>query len=332
VTWPAWSLRSRLIAACLLVELAGLVLSLWGGAHLLQRTLHGQASAQAAQVTALLEQAIATPLAQRDYATVQHLLDQLRASGTLEYLVLSDHRDRLVAASGWNAGRPLPPRDGADIDLQRRDQTLHLAADVGIAGQRLGRLDLGLSTAPLRAARTDFLRRSLIVGSVALVLSMLLLTAIAIAVTRHLARLTEASRRVAGGDYDVPAPAAARDEIGQLGRAFHEMAATVKQRVGALEHSERRHREQMDAVDAERTRLTALLAAMPSGVLFVDPQGSVVYANAAFMRTWALAAPPVGRAARELVPELARSIVPEDRASLARLLAAGPARALFVLE
>jgi diguanylate cyclase (GGDEF)-like protein len=320
MVWPAWSLRTKLIVACLLVELAGLAFSMWGGARLLQRTLREQSGAQAAQVTALLEHAIATPFAQRDYATVQQLLDQMRASDTVDYLVLSDHRDRVVAASGWDPSHALPPRDAEDIDLDRADHTLHLDAAIDLAGQRLGRLDLGLSTAPLRATRADFLRRSVVVAAGALVLSTTLLAAIAFAITRHLRRLAEASRRVAGGDYDAPVAVATRDEIGQLGLAFREMAATIKQRVHALEQSERRQRAHLLLANEERRRLTTLLAAMPSGVLFVDPDGVVVYANAAFKQIWSVSRSIPGLAARELLPELARQLVPEHRAALDRLL------------
>jgi hypothetical protein len=91
--------------------------------RLLERTLIDQASNETSQVMALLDQAIAAPLAQRDYAAIQQTLDLVRSDATIVYLVLYDHRGRIIAASGWDPARPLPARDKGDIDLDRGDPT-----------------------------------------------------------------------------------------------------------------------------------------------------------------------------------------------------------------
>ena len=323
VPWSGWSLRSKLIVACVLVQLVAAALVLLGSTQLLQRALLDQASSQAKQIVALLDYAIAAPLAQRDYATLQQSLDLIRSDESITYLVLSDHRGKLIATAGWDAARPLPSRDEKGIDLERPDATMHLALPVSLAGQPLGHVDFGLSTAGLRQARADFLRHSLGITGAALAISMALLTVIAFAITHRLTRLAHASQRVARGDLDATVPVTSNDEVGRLGISFNAMAETLKLRVAALEHSETQQRLLLKAAREEQARLTTLLGAMNSGIMFVGSNGRVIYANVAFARIWALADLTTGRSLAEVVPLLIRQTIPADAVHVEAMLDTG---------
>jgi len=185
-----------------------------------------------------------------------------------------------------------------------------------LADQPLGRVALGLSTERLRQARTAFLQRSLGIAAAALALSMAVFAAIAFAITRHLARLAAASQRVATGDFDVEVPVVTQDEIGRLGASFNTMAATIKHRVAALEESEHRQHRHLTAAREEQARLTTLLGAMRSGILFVDAQQQILYANAAFSQLWALPSGLAGQRLDDLVPTLINRVVSADAAHL----------------
>lgn len=106
-----WSLRRKLIVACVLVELVAMLMVLTGGARLMQQTLEEQATVQAREIIAVLEQALVAPLVQSDYASVQQILDQVHDPKAFPYLVLFDHRGRVVASAGWDTAQPLPARD-----------------------------------------------------------------------------------------------------------------------------------------------------------------------------------------------------------------------------
>lgn len=303
-----WSLRRKLIVACVAVEILAIVLIWAGASRLMQQALKDQATAQSQEVLGLLEQTLATPLAQRDYATVQRTLELVRQPQALHYLVLFDHRDRQVASAGWDPQRSLPPRDTGPIDLDRADQTLHLETPIAIAGQAMGRLELGLSTQRLRQARDDFLISGLWIGALALALSVLLLIVVASALTRNLAMLSRASRQVVAGQFNVALPVHTRDEAGRLAAAFNTMAATIQERVVALEHSEQQQALLLDSARQERVRLTTLLGALQIGILFVDAGQQVVYANDLFSRMWALNGLQPGAHLSEIVPLLTRQV------------------------
>jgi diguanylate cyclase (GGDEF)-like protein len=308
----ALSLRSKLLLACLLVQFVAGALFLVDSLGTLERTLADQAATHTRQVAALIEQAVAAPLAQRDYATLQQSLDLLRADEALAYLVLRDHRERVVATAGWDAARTLPQRDGPRPDLDRADAVWHLGLPLVLAGQALGRIDLGLSTTDLRHTRSAYLQRSLRLGAFSLAASLAVLAAIAFAATRQLARLGKASRAVAEGRFDVRLDASSGDEIGRVAASFNAMAAALEHRVAALQASEQQQRTHLDAAREEQSRLTTLLGAMEGGIVFVDADARVLYANKAFARIWARAQPTPGERLAEIVPDLERQILPAD--------------------
>lgn len=312
IAWSSLSLRTKLVVICVTVELLAACLLLLGSMRLLRTTLTEQAAYQTAQITALLDQSIAVPLSQRDYATLQETLNHVRSDDAIVYLVLWDHRDKLAVASGWSPTMPLPARDLGDIDLDRTDTTLHLSAPIIIAGQMLGRVDFGLSTIGLRQARAQFLQRSLSAALGTLLLSAFVMSAFAFFVTRDLTKLTNATKRFAEGELDTVVHIHSKDEIGQLGGSFNDMAGALKQRLVALEHSEQQQRLHLEATNTEKARLATLLGTMHYGILFVDKNCCVIYANPAFLKIWTLSESPIGEHLRMILPYMQAQVDEND--------------------
>ena len=78
-----------------------------------------QARVRARSLAPLLNAALAAPLAQRDYAAVRQIMRDSRTEDALNYLILLDENNRVVAAAGWDAGKPLPPLE--DIESRAGD-------------------------------------------------------------------------------------------------------------------------------------------------------------------------------------------------------------------
>jgi diguanylate cyclase (GGDEF)-like protein len=318
--WVHWSLRTKLIAIITLIQLIATALVMLGSTQLFERTLAEQAAYQSAQVTALLAQSIAEPLVQRDYATIQQILDSIRAEEAINYLVLWDYRGKLIATSGWDMARTLPLRDSGDLDLSRPGATLHLSAPVSISSQLLGHVDLGISTQGLSAAQHAFFIRSLIIAAITLALSIMMTAALAIALTRRLTRLQQASERIAGGNFDEFVAVDIKDEIGNLAVSFNTMAKTLKDRLSELEASKVKQGQHLESVRREETRLSTLLEAMSVSILFVDTGGMILYANDSFKRVWRVSRRPTGRSLNEVITELASHTLPADIPSLKSML------------
>jgi diguanylate cyclase (GGDEF)-like protein len=307
------SLRLKLLLASVAIELAMLALLLSNAVNLLQSELLRQGELRMTQFMALADASLSGPLAQRDYATLQQTLDQIRNAESIKYLALLDHRGEVIVASGWPAGKPLPPPDAglATADLDRADHCVHAARKLAFAGQQLGTLRFGFATEFLLAARREMLKENLPIAAAVVVATAALLVAVGLLLTRQLTRLDAASQRISSGDYEVSVPIVTHDDIGRLSQSFNAMAAAIKQRVQALQLSERLQREHLEQARAEHARLVSLLEAMGSGILFLDANDRVLYANGAFARIWQLPhefAPllcPIGEIAARLAPQLA---------------------------
>ena len=90
------------------------------------------------------------------------------------------------------------------------------------------------------------------------------------AITKPIQSMTRTAEVLAGGNYDVPSPAAAVDaggEIAVLARAMMHMAGEVKARVGELTE--------------QRDLLSVVFGGLVEGVVVVGPDGSIVVSNAA---------------------------------------------------
>lgn len=105
----------------------------------------------------------------------------------------------------------------------------------------------------------------------AAVLAVLAGIALALLITnstvRPLQRLSEAARTFSSGQLTQPHLPVSADEIGQLNAAFMRMAADLRSQFGALQ--------------AERSRLGAVLERMNDGVIIVDADGRVTLMNPA---------------------------------------------------
>jgi CheY-like chemotaxis protein/signal transduction histidine kinase len=233
------SLRLKLVIGSVLIEVAMLALLVVNSVRLIEANLYQQVSLHAEQITPLLSAALTAPLAERDYATITSIVTEIRRRNDILYAVVHDGKGRVVAVDGWDLAKPLPPAtaDMRDIVLGK-SECYDVRAPIALLGQPLGVLHYGLSTAFLTKARADLIRESLEIAAVGIVCSLVLLTALAYWLTRHLKRLTDASGRISGGDYDVRLPVSTRDEVGVLTRAFNQMAETLKARVVALTTSE----------------------------------------------------------------------------------------------
>lgn len=83
--------------------------------------------------------------------------------------------------------------------------------------------------------------------------------------TKPIRELTDAARRILGGDYSHRVYAAPSGEIGHLARTFN----TMSERLG----------EQFAQVDSDRQQLRTILNGMIEGVVAIDHRQHVMYAN-----------------------------------------------------
>ncbi len=251
IRMPLQSVRARFLLAAVLVEAVMLTLLVSNSLRLMNTYLVEQVEQHARQITPILSAATVAPMAQRDYATVQSVLDESLSQKGVSYLVVLDAQNVRVASSGWPKDQPLPVADkGFDLALQSTNPVHHVQTPILMFGQRLGTLYMGMDLSHILAARKALLTQGTLIALGELMLSAVLLMVLGLWLTRHLVDLTRASREVTAGNLS-PAPVnEGEDELGQLGAAFNAMSRTIKQRVldlvQAKEQAEQSNRAKSD--------------------------------------------------------------------------------------
>lgn len=259
------SLRFRLVLASSAVLIIVLLLAGGNGLRLLDRILSAQEDQQLAQLQGLFNATLAGPLARRDDAALAVLVNELRQGSGIDYLVLQDGTGLVVASSGWDIGEPLPPRHSGFAELPAGASRFDGVGTVQAGGLVLGRLYYGIPTDTMHEARSKLIFQSTLIGWLALIVSVILLTVIGRWLTRDLRRLQLGVAALQRGESSVRLAAAGHGEIAQLTRAFNEMAESLDQRVGALQMSE--------------ARFHAIADYTFGAEAWFDPEGRLIWVN-----------------------------------------------------
>lgn len=262
--WPS-SLRGRLLAGGVLLQAAVLAAAAAAVAWLVGSHLERQLEARLGQTKPLLNAALSAPMAQRDYATVQSILDELSSAKDLSFLCVLDTDGRVIAevrAPAAPLGTPGPGPDPGAGALKSSHGVISAVAPLAMAGQPLGRVEFALSRGEIDATRALIVRDVLAISAAALVLFALLLASTGYAMTRPLQALVVAARDLRAGNHDIELDTARGDEIGVLAKALDKLSTEVRRKVAELTRSESRQRRLLlDAVESQRQTQQALQAA-----------------------------------------------------------------------
>jgi len=233
---PLRSVRGRLLLAAIAVEALMLTLLVANSLRLLTDNMGSQARRHAEQMAPVLIAAIVAPLAQRDYATVQAVLDESSATDGIEYLAITDQKGRRLAASGWPDDKPLPAPDRGFHLFEDGSESprYDVAMPIEIYGQKLGVLHFGLSLRQIIEAHSQLFRQGIGIALLEIVFSAGLMGLLGYFLTRHLSDLTRASEAVAAGNLTPPPVPEGDDDVGRLGAAFNAMSRAVAERIGDL--------------------------------------------------------------------------------------------------
>lgn len=269
----AWyrSIRFRLVAAAVVVELLMLGILLGNSYRLVSEALESQTRERIAALTPLFNAALSGYVFQRDLSEINAILNELVESRLTDipYIVVRDSRDQPIA----RAGSGIPPELMSAQSLESSPQggapgalsglVYHTRVPLSLHDNRLGTVWFGLSLAGMATLRDTVLQQSLAIAALEVLLSLLLLATGGYLITRHIATLLAATRRTAHGDYASRIAIRGRDEISLLAMNFNSMVDAVKTRMEELQRSK-------DALRASETRFHAIFDNISDAIFVHD--------------------------------------------------------------
>ena len=229
------TVRGQLLLLAVGIEMLMLTVLVLNSLRLQHGAMTNQARLQAKQFYPVLGAALTAPLAQRDFATVQAVINESRSAGGVDYIVVADRSGNRIASIGWPTDKQLPdPSRELQLFETNKEPRYDMAVPISMQNQPLGTVHFGLNLSQIVSARRTLLIQGISIAVVEIILSSLILLLIGYWLTRHLASLTRASLEVAAGNLSPPQVPEGSDDVGQLGVAFNTMSRVISERVTEL--------------------------------------------------------------------------------------------------
>ncbi len=269
------TIRGRLLLLAIGVEILMLTIMVANSLRLLHGAMSNQARSQAAQYYPVLEAALTAPLAQRDYVTVQAIINESRSAGGVDYIVIVDRSGKVVGSSGWPDGLALPsPSKDLPLFETKKEPRYDVVVPISLSNQPLGTLHFGLNVSQIISARGKLLTQGMGIAAVEIVLSSLILLLIGYWLTRHLTSLTRASLDVAAGNLAPQPLREGDDDVGRLGAAFNTMSRVIAERVTELTIAK-------ETSEGNEKLLRGITDSALDAILMMDERGAITYWNPA---------------------------------------------------
>lgn len=233
--------RAKLILLGVALQLATLGIIVFAASLLIDRYLQVSLAERGAELKPLLNASLATPMAQRDYASVEAILSEAVSVDGICAISVFDNRGQLIASASAEL-----PAAGGSIDLsgsQISSKPLEFASEIRLANQPLGQTRFALSKASLVDARQSLLSSLALIILAGLGLFIGLLVAGSYSLTRPIEALITASKSIRDGNFAITLPRARSDQIGSLIDAFGRMSQEVRRKIDELTVSEAMQRK-----------------------------------------------------------------------------------------
>ncbi|WP_373976565.1 EAL domain-containing protein [Chitinibacter sp. SCUT-21] len=264
------SLRARLIAASVLIQALLLLALLVNASRIWDEMVLHVTEVRVQELSRLLSAAFTTPLASGDLAKASDLLDGIRSTDGLDYLILLDQNGQIIAARGWDIAQELPKITSASSVAEDELLLIHAATRIELGGELLGELRFGISNTILFDAANRLLWQSTLGLFAGLLITMTLMSFLGVWLTRQLYRILSAAETASQGHFEALAEPKGYDEVSQITRRFNEMARVIRDRVSALSQSE--------------AKFHAIADHTYSAELWLDPTGKLLWVNASVER------------------------------------------------
>lgn len=230
------SLRFRLIASVVTIEIIMLALLVWNNVSIIQTTHTDRLRDTAASMLQQIANTSGNYMMAVDYATLEDYLSKIIHYKELTYIVVVDRGNKAVISLGNVPSVPWPETEAHPAQVS--DGVYDVATEISVANLPMGRLLMGFSLSLMEDAIRKSRNRGITIAAIEIFLTVIVTVLIGLGLTRRLAILADAAAKVEAGDYSVTVPTETDDEVGKTALAFNRMVAEVSSRTKQLKQAE----------------------------------------------------------------------------------------------
>jgi diguanylate cyclase (GGDEF)-like protein/PAS domain S-box-containing protein len=217
------------VLTTVVVEVVMLTVLVWNSIRIAETHLIQQTENRINEILPLLNASLGAPLLDYDIAVLEELLVQIIREQGVRYIELSTGSDRTVITYGTEHLAEItrePRNHRIELGQEKLGEILEVTTPIVVASRTIGNMRVQFNISYIVQAVQALRAQGAVIATIEVVLSIILLTLLGLALTRHLKDLTSATQKLADGDLTVRVPENNIDEIGQTARAFNEMATT----------------------------------------------------------------------------------------------------------
>jgi len=229
------SLRFRLIASIVTIEIIMLSILVWNNISIIHTTHTDRLRDTASSILQQIANTSGRHMVAVDYATLEEYLRNTLHYNELAYIVITDRDDHTVISLGK------VPEYKAEIDTHPKhvkDGMFDVTEDITVANQFMGKVWMGFSLSIMDDAIHKARNRGITIALIEIILTIIVTVFIGLGLTRRLALLSSAAAQVEAGNYSVSIPTEKNDEISQTATAFNRMVAEVDKQTHQLKKAE----------------------------------------------------------------------------------------------
>lgn len=238
------SLRFRLIASVVTIEVIMLSLLVWNNISIIHTTHTDRLRDTATSMIQQIANTSGRHMVAVDYASLEDYLSNIIHYKELSYIVIVDRDNNAVIALGT-----VTPDARAVIDshpAQVDDGVFDISEKIHVADQEMGQVLMGFSLSLMDDAIHKSRNRGITIATIEIILTIFVTVLIGLGLTRRLGVLSNAAAEVEAGNYFVSVPAETDDEVGTTAVAFNRMVNEVYKRTRQIEKEEERSRKLLE--------------------------------------------------------------------------------------
>ena len=249
-----FSLRAKLILGAVLIQSAVFALIVYNANRIAQGFLMEQVGIRVETIQPLLNSALAGPLVQHDYSTLNDILIEMRRAHSVEHILVMD-MDGVTVGKAGDIEHDDIHQPAGKLDDSDREGHVETEMALTINDHAVGKVIFGISIGFLQAARESLARQNGMIALGGLAIASLLFALFSWWLTRNLVRLRLAAERIGRGEYGIETgiKPAEHDEIAQLASSFDAMSRQIKfSHEGLFKEIEERKRAESLLRDSEQ--------------------------------------------------------------------------------